>query len=136
MSNVRPTRGAYVTDKDSKAVARDRKKIDPSATALEAEQAVENFAQAWGEKYPTIVNPWRLKWSDIIVLFAFPAAIRKAVDTTNVIESVNSVIRKDTRNRKQYPNAESALKLVYTAVHDLNHFAILFAERMPGAMKK
>ena len=141
----------YVTDKDSKAVARDLKKIYQSATVLEAEQELENFAQVWGEKYPTIVNQWRLKWSDIIVLFEFPAAIRKAIYTTNVIESVNSVIRKYTRNRKQYPNAESALKLVYMAIHEAsrkwtmpivgwkgawNHFAILFAERMPGAGKK
>jgi len=141
----------YVTDKDSKAVARDLKKIYQSATVLEAEQELENFAELWGEKYPTIVNQWRLKWSDIIVLFDFPAAIRKAIYTTNVIESVNSVIRKYTRNRKQYPNGESALKLVFMAIHEaskkwtmpivgwkaaLNHFAILFAERMPGAGKK
>jgi transposase-like protein len=94
----------YVTDKDSKAVARDLKKIYQSATVLEAEQELERFAELWGDKYPTIVKQWRLKWSDIIVLFEFPAAIRKAISTTNVIESVNSVIRKYTRNRKQYPN--------------------------------
>ena len=141
----------YVTDRDSKAVARDLKKIYQAATVLEAEQELENFAELWGEKYPTIVKQWRLKWADIIVLFEFPAAIRKAIYTTNVIESVNSVIRKYTRNRKQYPNGESALKLVYMAIHEasrkwtmpivgwkaaLNHFAILFAERMPGAEKK
>ena len=28
------------------------------------------------------------------------------------------MIRKFTRNRKQYPNAESALKLVYLAIHE------------------
>ena len=82
---------------------------------------------------------------------SWAAAIRKAIYTTNVLESVNSVIRKYTRNRKQYPNAESALKLVYMAIHEasrkwtmpivgwkaaLNYFAILFAERMPGAGKK
>jgi putative transposase len=141
----------YVTDKDGKAVARDLKKIYQSATVPEAEQELEKFAELWEHKYPTIVKQWRLKWSDIIVVFDFPAAIRKAIYTTNVIESVNSVIRKYTRNRKQYPNGESALKLVYMAIHEasrkwtmpivgwkaaLNHFAIMFAERMPGAAKK
>ena len=87
-----------------------------------------------------------LKWADIITLFEFPPAIRKAIYTTNAIESVNSVIRKFTRNRKQYPNAESALKLVYLAIHEaskkwtmpivgwkaaLNHFAIVFEGRLP-----
>ena len=80
-------------------------------------------------------------------MFEFPPAIRKAIYTTNAIESVNSVIRKFTRNRKQYPNEESALKIVYMAIHEasrkwtmpirnwkeaLNHFAILFEGRLPA----
>lgn len=136
----------YVTDKDSKPVAADLKKIYQSATVAEAEQELERFAEVWGEKYPTIVKQWRLKWNDLITLFDFPPAIRKAIYTTNAIESVNSVIRKFTRNRKQYPNAESALKLVYLAIHEaskrwtlpirgwkaaLNHFAIVFENRLP-----
>jgi len=136
----------YVTDKDSRAVAADLKKIYQSATVQEAEQELEKFAEVWGKKYPTIVKQWRLKWIDIIGLFEFPPPIRKAIYTTNAIESVNSVIRKFTRNRKQYPNAESALKLVYLAIHEaskrwtmpivgwkaaLNHFAIMFEDRLP-----
>jgi putative transposase len=136
----------YVTDKDSRAVAADLKKIYQSATVQEAEQELEKFAEVWGKKYPTIVKQWRLKWIDIIALFEFPPPIRKAIYTTNAIESVNSVIRKYTRNRKQYPNAESALKLVYLAIHEaskrwtmpivgwkaaLNHFAIMFEDRLP-----
>lgn len=135
----------YVTDSDGREVAADLKTIYQSATVLEAEEALTKFAAKWDAKYPTIATQWRLKWSDIITLFEFPAAIRKAIYTTNAIESVNSVIRKVTRNRKQYPNAESALKLVYLAIHEaskkwtmpivgwkaaLNHFAIMFESRM------
>ena len=47
---------------------------------------------------------WRAKWTDIITLFDFPPPIRKAIYTTNAIESVNSVIRKFTKIRKIYPN--------------------------------
>ena len=136
----------YVTEKDSRPVAADLKAIYRAATVLEAELALEKFAEVWGEKYPTIVKQWRLKWPDPIAMFDFPAPIRKAIYTTNAIESVNSVIRKFTRNRKQYPNAESAIKLVYLAIHEaskkwtmpivgwkaaLNHFAIVFEGRMP-----
>jgi transposase-like protein len=77
----------YVSDQDSKAVARDLKKIYASATVIEAEQALEQFTQAWDGKYPTISKMWRLKWSDIITLFDYPPAIRKAIYTTNAIES-------------------------------------------------
>ena len=137
----------YVTDKDSDQVTTDLKKIYQSPTVSEAEAALESFAQAWNGKYPTIVKQWRLKWPDIAAMFEFPPPIRKAIYTTNAIESVNSVIRKFTRNRKQYPNEESALKLVYLAIHEaskrwtlpipkwreaLNYFAILFEDRLPA----
>ncbi len=136
----------YVSAEDSKPVARDLKKIYQAATVLEAEGALAEFAQAWGAKYPTIAKQWRAKWADIITLFDFPPAIRKAIYTTNAIESVNSVIRKFTRNRKIYPNEESALKLIFMAIREaakkwtmpihhwkqaLNHFAVLYEDRMP-----
>ena len=85
--------------------------------------------------------------ADIITLFAFPRPIRKAIYTTNAIESVNSVIRKFTRNRKIYPNADSALNIMHMAIQEAakkwtmpirnwkeapNHFAILYEGRMPA----
>jgi transposase-like protein len=136
----------YVSSEDSKQVARDLKKIYQAATALEAEAALDQFTQVWDAKYPTIAKQWRAKWSDIVTLFDFPPAIRRAIYTTNAIESVNSVIRKFTRNRKIYPNEESALKLVFMAIREaskkwtkpihhwkqaLNHFAILYEGRLP-----
>jgi putative transposase len=138
----------YVVDKDSDQVVVDLKKIYQAPTVAEAEAALDAFAQAWGDKYPTIVKQWRLKWPDIAAMFEFPPAIRRAIYTTNAIESVNSVIRKFTRNRKQYPNEESALKLVFMAIHEasqkwtlpipkwreaLNHFAIIFESRLPNS---
>jgi putative transposase len=139
----------YVSSQDSQAVVADLKKIYQAATALEAEQALNAFAQAWDAKYPTIAKMWRAKWADIITLFDYPPAIRRVIYTTNAIESVNSVIRKFTRNRKIYPNEESALKIVYMAIHEaskkwtmpiynwkqaLNHFAILYEGRMPKSV--
>jgi putative transposase len=136
----------YVSSADSQDVLADLKKIYQAASVLEAEQELENFSSKWDEKYPTISKQWRLKWPHIISMFDLPAPIRKAVYTTNAIESVNSVIRKFTRNRKQYPNRASALKLIYMAINEasrkwtkpirnwkeaLNHFAIMFEGRMP-----
>jgi transposase-like protein len=141
----------YASYEDSKEVIADLKKIYTAATVLEAERELENFAQAWDEKYPTIAKVWRAKWTDIITIFDFPPPIRKAIYTTNAIESVNSVIRKFTRNRKIYPNEESALKLVFMAIREaakkwtmpihhwkeaLNHFAIMFENRMPQLTSK
>ena len=136
----------YVSSEDSKQVVVDLKKIYQAATVEESEHAVDEFAQAWDAKYPTIAKQWRAKWTDIITLFDFPPPIRKAIYTTNAIESVNSVIRKFTKNRKIYPNEQSALKLIYMAINEaskrwtmpihhwkqaINHFTILYEDRMP-----
>ena len=141
----------YVNTADSKQVIADLKKIYQAATVVEAEQALDDFAQAWDAKYPTISKMWRAKWANISTLFDFPPPIRKAIYTTNAIESLNSVIRKFTRNRKIYPNEESALKLVYLAIREasakwtmpihhwkeaLNHFAILYEGRLPSNLSK
>lgn len=87
-----------------------------------------------------------LKWGEIVPLFEFPSAIREAIDTTDAIESINSVIRKFPRNRKQYPNDEWALKLMDPTILEaskkgamsmvgwpaaLNHFATGFEGRIP-----
>ena len=141
----------YVSTEDSKPVAADLKKIYQAATVVEAEAALREFAQAWDEKYPTIAKQWRAKWTDIATLFDFPYPIRKAIYTTNAIESVNSSIRKFTRNRKIYPNAQSALKLIYMAISEaskkwtrpihhwkqaLNHFAVMYEDRIPELTSK
>lgn len=139
----------YVTDQDSRAVTRDLRKIYQAATVLEAEQELQKFRETWDAKYPTISKQWTAKWPHIISMFDLPPAIRKATYTTNTIESVNSTIRKFTRNRKQYPNRDSALKLIFLAIREaskkwtmpipkwkdaLNHFAIAFEDRLPKSL--
>ena len=131
---------------DSPEVIADLKRIYQAASVLEAEQELDKFAAKWDAKYPTISKQWRLKWPHIITMFDMPAPLRKVIYTTNTIESINSVIRKFTRNRKQYPNRESALKLIYMAINEaskkwtkavrnwkeaLNHLAIMFEGRLP-----
>lgn len=136
----------YVSTADSAEVVADLKKIYQADSAVEAEHELESFGAKWDAKYPTISRQWRLKWPHIATMFEMPRPIRKVMYTTNLIESVNSVIRKFTRNRKQYPNRDSALKMIYMAVSEaskrwtkaihnwkeaLNHFAIMFEDRMP-----
>ncbi len=84
-----------------------------------------------------------------MTLFDYPQEIRKAIYTTNAIESLNSVIRKAVKNRKLFPTDASALKVVYLAteaaskkwtmpIRDwkaaLNRFMIEFPDRMPETL--
>lgn len=102
----------YVAEADSRAVVRDLRNIYQAATVLEAEQALQTFGERWDAKISDDLQTADDEVATHISIFDLPPAIRKATYTTNMIESVNRVIRKFTRNRKQYPNRESALKLI------------------------
>jgi len=107
----------YVSWKDYKAVTADLKRIYQSATEAEARQELERFAETWTQ-YPQIAKSWRDHWEHVITLFDYPPEIRKAIYTTNAIESLNSVIRKATKRRKLFPSDESAMKVVYLAIQN------------------
>ena len=135
----------YVPWKDYKAVTSDLKKIYQSATEDEALQALDQLSERWDSKYPQISRSWRAHWENINTLFKYPDDIRKAIYTTNAIESLNSVIRKVIKKRKLFPTDDSAKKVVFLAVQDaskkwtmpirnwklaLNRFMIEFEDRL------
>ena len=82
----------YVVWKDYKAVTADLKSIYQSATEEEALLALDQFAERWDDKYPKISASWHSHWDNLNTLFKYPQDIRKAIYTTNAIESLNSVI--------------------------------------------
>ena len=103
--------------KDYKVVTQDLKQIYQSASETEAAAALDDFAKTWDHKYPQISKSWSNNWGNLIAIYDYPPEIRKAIYTTNAIESLNSVIRKATKKRKLFPTDDSALKVVYLAVN-------------------
>jgi transposase-like protein len=87
-----------------------------SSTEEEALLELERFSDTWDEQYPQISKSWRAHWQNLNTIFNYPADIRKAIYTTNAIESLNSVIRKALKKRKIFPSADSAKKMVYLAI--------------------
>ncbi|OCH50154.1 IS256 family transposase [Vibrio lentus] len=139
----------YVPWKDYKAVTTDLKKIYQSATEDEALLALEQFSDRWDRKYPQISRSWTAHWNNLNPLFNYPEDIRRAIYTTNAIESLNSVIRKAIKKRKLFPTDESARKVIYLAIRDaskkwtmpirnwrqaLNRFMIMFEDRLTEYM--
>ncbi len=135
----------YVPWKDYKAVTADLKRIYQSVTEEEALLELDNFCTRWDDKYPQISRSWRAHWSNLNTLFKYPQDIRKAIYTTNAIESLNSVIRKAIKKRKLFPSDDSAKKVVYLAIDAaskkwtmpirnwktaLNRFMIEFEDRL------
>ena len=75
-----------------------------------------------------------------------PDDIRRAVYTTNAIESLNMSLRKVIKTRASFPNDDAAFKLLYLALRNiakkwtlpvrdwkaaLNRFAIVYENRLP-----
>lgn len=135
----------YVPWKDYKAVTADLKRIYQASTEEEAQLSLNQFADSWDEKYPQISRSWQAHWQNLSTLFNYPPEIRKAIYTTNAIESLNSVIRKAIKKRKLFPTDDSAKKVIYLAIMDaskkwtmpirnwkaaLNHFMIEFDGRL------
>nr|AAL96208.1 putative transposase [Xanthomonas oryzae pv. oryzae] len=133
----------YVNAGDSKAVVAALKRIYQSATAEEAAAELEALDTQWGDKYRAVVRLWRGNWDNIIPFFQFVPQIRKVIYTTNAIESLNMVMRKLTRNRRIFPNDDSALKSLFLAVREasknwrsihhwkpaLQSFQVMFGEK-------
>ena len=135
----------YVPWKDYKVLTADLKGIYRAVTEDEALRALDEFSGKRDEKYPQISRSWRAHWHNLNTLFSYPEDIRKAIYTTNAIESLNSVIRKAIKKRKVFPTDDSAKKVVYLAIMDaskkwtmpirnwktaLNRFMITFEDRL------
>jgi putative transposase len=137
----------FVSWKQRKEVAADLKIIYQAATVDQAEANLTAFAKKWDTSHPTIAKSWRNNWERIIPMFSYPPEIRKAIYTTNAIESLNMSLRKVTKNRGSFPNDEAMTKLLYLAMKNIskkwtlpirdwksamNQFTILFEGRMPA----
>lgn len=136
----------YISYKDRKTVAADLKPIYSAPTEDEALFALEEFSEKWNAKYPIVSKSWTANWSRISPMFQFPQEIRRAVYTTNVIESLNYSLRKVTKTRAAFPTEDAALKLLYLGLQNvskkwtmpiqnwslaMNQMAIIFEGRMP-----
>ena len=108
---------AYASYKERKPLAAALKAIYRAPTEAAAAAALDAFeAGPWGEKYPMIVRSWRAAWEQVVPFFAFSQPIRRAVYTTNAIESLNSTVRRAVRTRGHFPNDRAATKLLYLAL--------------------
>ena len=97
-----------------------------------------------GRQYPPIAQSLRRAWEHVVPFFVFPEAVRRINYTTDVIELLNSRLRRAVRTRGHFPNDDAAMKLLYLVlanaakdwkrpprewVEARKQFAILFEER-------
>ena len=138
---------AFVNYKDRRAVARDLKTIYTAPTVAEAEPALDRFGEIWDARYPAITPAWIADWERLTPMFDYPPEIRRVIYTTNAIESLNRSRRRVLKTRGAFPNDDAVRKVLFLALNNaskkwprpipnwdaaLNHFAILFGDRLPN----
>jgi putative transposase len=109
----------YVSYKDRKLVTAHLKEIYRAPSEQAAEEALERFAEAWGDRYPAAVQAWRSAWEQFTPFLVYPPEIRKVLYTTNMIESLNYQLRKITRHRGHFPSDDALLKVLYLGVRNV-----------------
>jgi len=136
----------YVSWKERKMICADLKKIYNAPSEKIGLEELETFAGKWDKKYPTISKSWRTNWNNLNEFFSYPENIRKAIYTTNAIESLNASLRKVVQKRSAFPTDESIFKVLYLAltkaekkwtmpIRDwgaaLNQLSLIFGDRIP-----
>ena len=110
----------FASWKERKAIAAALKPIYGAESTSAAASRLDEFgAGPWGQKYPAIAQSWRRNWEQVIPFFAFPAAVRRIIYTTNAIESLHSEVRKAVCGRGHFPSDEAATKLIWLALRNI-----------------
>ena len=109
----------YVSWKDRKAVARDLKTIYTAPTEEDAQLALTEFNDVWGQKYPHIAQSWLNNWNELTTFFKYPQSIKTLIYTTNPIESLNSNIKRKTKSKGSFPTIDSAFKMLYLSTQEV-----------------
>jgi putative transposase len=137
----------FVSWQDRKAVAADLRRIYGALSREAAEDELLRFGEKGDARYPTISRSWTTNWGRLVPFFSFPAEIRRAIYTTNAIESLNRSLRKLLKTRGSLPHDEAVFKLLYLALQKiatnwtmpilnwkaaLNCFAIRYEGRIPS----
>lgn len=104
---------------DRKEICDDFKALyqaDSKEAALEARDA---FAAKWRVSYPKVAQSI-LENDHLLTFYDFPAAIRRSLYSTNLIESFNKQVKKYSRRKEQFQNEESMDRFLVSLFENYN----------------
>lgn len=109
----------FVPWNERREFAADLREVYGVANERAASEALDRFDKKWGAKYAYAIKSWRSNWAELVVFLEFPPEIRHIIYTTNIIESLNSGVRKFTKTKTIFPHDDAAFKVVYMAVENI-----------------
>ena len=126
----------HVSYKDMKAFALDLKSIYHAPDEQTGYANMLEVSKRWGKRYPQSMKRWEDNWSSICPIFKYSQPVRKALYTTNAVESLNSQYRRINRSRSVFPTEGSLKKALYLATLNItkrwttkiHHWGQIFGE--------
>jgi putative transposase len=85
-----------------------------------AELSLSSFGKKSDSKYPSISQSWMNNWKNITPFFDYPSDIRRAIYTTNAIESMTMTLRTVIKNKRVFRSDESVFKMLYLAIRNVS----------------
>jgi putative transposase len=109
-------------------LSKDMKTIYQAADRREAEVRLDELLGRWSVGSPALARYWRDSWATFAPLCAIPHEVRKVLAMLNVIESLNSSLRKVTRNRQLLDNDADLFQAFFLTLHS-------FAAKWPRSLR-
>jgi transposase-like protein len=109
----------YMAAKNRKAFTTDLKPIYQASNLAEAELAMDQFEEKWGEKYPLVIKSWRNNWYYLTRFFDYSWHLRRIMYTTNTIEGFNKQIRRVTKRKGAFASEMALMKLLFLTQEEI-----------------
>ena len=134
----------FIPYKNKKEFMHDLKAVYAAINLESAQQAMQHLEEKWSLRFPYVIKSWYNNWDNLTTYYHFPPEIRRLMYTTNIIESLNSLVRKFTRNKTMFPDDSAVKKAVYLSLQHAakkwhnsiadwrliaNQFTILYPQR-------
>ena len=109
----------HVSHKHKKAFASDLKSIYHAPNEEAGLTNMLEVREKWDKIYPNAMGRWEERWGEICPIFKYSTDVRKALYTTNAIESLNSQYRRINKSRSVFPNEDSLKKALYLSTMNI-----------------
>ena len=105
----------HVPYKHKKEFASDLKTIYHAPDEAIGRGSLADVKAKWDKIYPSAMKRWVDNWDAVCPIFKYSMAVRKALYTTNAIESLNSQYRKINAGRPVFPSEDALRKALFLA---------------------
>ncbi|HLH86781.1 MAG TPA: IS256 family transposase, partial [Thermoplasmataceae archaeon] len=111
---------SHVRVQDRNEIDSDLKEMFLSRTREEALDRFNAFRDKWSSKYPRPVYNMEKSLGILLKYHDYPEPIRRSIHSTNLIERMNKEIRRRIKIIDSLPSEDSAMKIIYLRVAEIN----------------